>query len=800
LLVGCEATRHLKTNQLLLKDEPIFEGGKSLSAELLASAIKTHPNTKLVKPKIYLHSYNLGMSIARDSSYLKKLYLKIDPSKYYLNNFVWLLTKVIGEPPALISKKIIVADCKNIEDLYYSEGFLDCKVTAEIKPVKLSKKKRNVKFIVKEGVGYVIDSLYYITSDRNLLGVVSSEKSGSLLKMGGRLREVDLSEERVRIANLLKDRGYFRFSTGLISFEIDSTIKRNSNEVIRGVSVGVILPDSVGCYQIDSVQIAVEPSSLDFKKGNTLVTIHPQTLSLEDRKHYKLSERRLSSKLPFYFSNYPSEFKKLNLNLVSQRVFIKPGEAYNQSNIRKTVNLLQGMGVFKGVAVSYGVNDSAKLLNAKINLTMLRRYDFKIGAEGFFQEDARLQNNLLPGFGGTMRFTDRNVFGQAERLEIQGSGNISFYRADEKSDLKELFLFGAKISLTIPRFLITHTVKRDLTFFQPSTNFSLSQNQDRREEFSRSTFTGIWKYIWFNLPFSQRVRSEFSPISLTVINSDLSDGFNNTIDSLSPQIREVVRQDFTPRYSTKSSFYYSYNGNYGISRKKFSYYMKGGIEIGGNLPFLVDYLGKQNGRGDGDIKDSRIVGNFIYGQFYRFSGEGKIYKPLGKKSEWISRLNFGFGGGFNHTPIIPFENRFFGGGVNSMRGWLSNTLGPGTLKIEGSNLVTPGGEYSLEINTEIRQDIYGPLETALFFDVGNVWLSNRSAMLGLPAETRFTLKNFRMGIDVGIGFRFDFSLLLIRIDVAQQLYAPDIEDFVVKSLNNIGGKRIQYNLGIGYPF
>lgn len=143
-----------------------------------------------------------------------------------------------------------------------------------------------------------------------------------------------------------------------------------------------------------------------------------------------------------------------------------------------------------------------------------------------------------------------------------------------------------------------------------------------------------------------------------------------------------------------------------------------------------------------------------------------------------------------------------------MRGWQSNTLGPGVFSDstngEGRSgqgfLLSPGGEFVFETNLEFRADVYKWIKLAIFSDIGNVWFLPGSAVDfeggQLSKETVLQL-----GIDAGIGIRLDFDFFLFRIDFAKQVYAPDVQRFVIKSLkDNLGGNRFQLNFGIGYPF
>lgn len=158
-----------------------------------------------------------------------------------------------------------------------------------------------------------------------------------------------------------------------------------------------------------------------------------------------------------------------------------------------------------------------------------------------------------------------------------------------------------------------------------------------------------------------------------------------------------------------------------------------------------------------------------------------------------------------------------------MRGWQSNTLGPGTFPLsellddgdqDVSSLLAIGGEYLLEMNAELRFHVWSYLDMAVFTDVGNVWInpqgegSNTDPNNFNDPRAFLAGGNLYPGWDAGIGFRLDFSFLILRIDIAQQIFDPGRlgttgigTGWVIQSFpSDIGGSSSQIHVGIGYPF
>src|SRR5690606_13899628 len=97
------------------------------------------------------------------------------------------------------------------------------------------------------------------------------------------------------------------------------------------------------------------------------------------------------------------------------------------------------------------------------------------------------------------------------------------------------------------------------------------------------------------------------------------------------------------------------------------------------------------------------------------------------------------------------------------------------------------------------------LNAAVFVDAGNVWLFNEQE--GKPGGT-FN-KDFlsEIAVRAGIGLRFDFSILLLRTDLAMPLRIPYFDkadrwrfDHIDFSDKQWRKDNLMLNIAIGYPF
>lgn len=842
LLVACDATRHLQPGQVLVNGPANFKGNRGIKLEQLETAVQLKSNTSILGVKAPLHLYNLGLTIRQDSNIFMRTYRWIDKRHTLENGITKFLTESAGEPPVLLDTLILRNDVSNLESLYFSEGFFNAQVTPQIRRTALNKQKVRVTYRIRENEAYIIQNIEYKTQDEEICRLMEQSRDDSDLQPKTRIREADLSSERYRIATLMRDNGYFAFQADDVSYVLDTLANRqidetrerslfdlfssdsvvvdsqrikqvvdtlntdgkgdeeDRNKIERPIDIEVLLPDTLHQYHIGEVSFSVRRSG----QLNT-AAIQPfrsDTLSAASLDLIGISKPWADTTRPILFVAPPDVADHISFRMLGRRVRMKRGDLYSLEETRRTQEQLLSVGIFRNVVISYDVVDSANfLLRANVDAVLLRSRSILLGIEGFQSEDLQLNTNL-PGFGATLGYRSNNIFGGGENLDLTANGYFSLFRAGDESNTQAFFQYRLGLSFSIPRFWLLESKRRSLLQFRPSTSFSLNLAQERRNEFSRTSLGFNWQYTWYNLPFSNRSEMRLSPLSISFVESDIQQSF---IDSISSEaLQNFILREFQDRLVTKTAFSWRYSNFYGQRQYGTTWALVLSLQGGGNIPRLLDWAGR-NGRGDGNANDQRLNNTYNYGQFLGASVEFKLHEPLARNSALVGRVFLGVSDAVFGSRLVLFENRFFTGGINSNRGWQASTLGPGTFRLEDSqfnNLIAPGGEFALELNLEYRFPIAGTLYGALFTDVGNVWFSPDALSANSPPEPSAILapENLEVGWAAGFGIRFDAEFFIARLDLGQQIYAPDIKGFVVRELNDIGGARFQYNIGIGYPF
>jgi len=169
---------------------------------------------------------------------------------------------------------------------------------------------------------------------------------------------------------------------------------------------------------------------------------------------------------------------------------------------------------------------------------------------------------------------------------------------------------------------------------------------------------------------------------------------------------------------------------------------------------------------------------------------------------------------------VPYADRFFAGGVSSVRGYAESSLGPrlatsDSLRLANPDLILPqdparGGNYLLLTNVEWRFPLpwlsRWKLGGVLFCDGGNVWekagdIRLRSFRLRSyprsptdPAATRVWDYRF----SVGTGLRLDTPFGPFRIDVGFPLKRMQFVDEAGEPEKT--EDRVMYHFSLGYPF
>ena len=160
------------------------------------------------------------------------------------------------------------------------------------------------------------------------------------------------------------------------------------------------------------------------------------------------------------------------------------------------------------------------------------------------------------------------------------------------------------------------------------------------------------------------------------------------------------------------------------------------------------------------------------GEFLQATAEGRWFRPIPWRSVLALRVQGGVIFELGKTGGVPNVERFFAGGLNSVRGWRLNALGPKDARGEPT-----GGLSRAELSAEIRTQVFFSWGTAIFLDAGNVD----------PGIEAFDPRGLKWA--AGAGLRYLSPIGPVRLDIAYRL-----------SEDPTAGQRLQYHISLGQAF
>ncbi|GAB4409629.1 MAG: BamA/TamA family outer membrane protein [Bacteroidia bacterium] len=833
-LWACKTTRHLEPGQYLVKTDPTLRTSGDLPAATLQGAVRIEDNRRVLLPKLALYTHNWGRSLEKTFRRRKPPILPDDGQKGVGPWFYRLVKYRMGEPPVLLTPDALRLDSINLREACFANGFFSPRIEVGCDTLRTifgkDRQQVRVAYRVDEGLPFRLRHIRLVLRDTT--DAINAEalrlayfpvKKGTtqldtmpLLKTGDLYQHARFEQERVRATQALRNAAFFTFTQDLIQFRLDTALAVNASDSARRagkwMDVEIVVTRTPTRYVVDEIVINVKaPRGTD--RGGPPLVFRADRLDSLARDSLGLSHKRLASGTSLTFRVDPAVLHRVNYTFLAERIHLRERWGYFRDLDLLTQRRLLELGMFEYQLLKPEIVAPERVV-INIDLELAARYELRAGTEAFTR-DITFNGSLIPNVGANFGLRNKNFLGRSERLDLRFGGSIgwnsinlgtpNYYELGAEAGIQfHKFLFLTPFAWMLPR-----KIARDLSLFSPQTQVGASFRVENWQQVNQFSPGASLTYRWSHLPFQDKSVSRFTPLAVEYIEPNVSS--QNNFDAIVAQLPDVLQRDFSQRFSSRLQYSYTHQ-NYRQSRAFPTYWYQLSAEWGGNLPLLLDQLAVRTGN-DRMAGDNRFLDTVFYGQYVKAYAEGRLFWPTGKRTELVFRGRIGASTPYNGTPLLPKESRFFTGGVNGLRGWQSNTLGPG--RVAGASdfgvgdtllsnavrsLLAPGGAYIFEVNAEYRFDVGTYVELAVFTDAGNVWFGRASeAVLG---TTRASLRpgNLALGWDAGIGFRFDFSFLVLRADIGQQLYAPDLPGGWVLPDALGDAQRRQLNLGIGYPF
>ncbi len=834
-LFSCKPAKYLQKDEYLLQKNTLEIVNKDSKNENLGfepyeleDLIKPKANTKLLRLPVYLYLYNMTdpvkaaqkkirkdtkcngkidkklekinvnarlLQIKRDSyEKASSYYTKYDKKLKKEQNKKSLLDKgkcdwksiwqKIGEPPVIYKQFDALKSSKQIKIFLKNKGYYNSDISFDITDKKDKTHEIYINYKVNTGKPYRIKKLKYNIEDLELYKILVADTSHSLLKKGKRLDSDLLQDERARIELILRNLGYFKFSKEYITYSVDTTSGNFETDLtlnLRQISTKDNIKENHKKYVFSTVSI--------------YPNFDPKTALTEKKIYYNSFDTTyyiFNSKYRFSFLN--REKQTLKSRAMVRGIYIYTDSLFNLNDIQDSYRYLSALKIIKIANINLSessqdslsaVKDSMGRLDCVIKLSQDKRQSYTFEITG-----TNSSGNI--GAAGNVLFQHRNVFGNGEVLDLNFKLALE-HQTKITQELKRFFdskEYGVELSLKFPRMLAPVKLLDFSKRFTPKTEISLIYNRLERHDYTRKIAGISYNYYWNS---SETVKHVLMPVILDLVKLEKPDSaFLAYINDYS------LQESYENHLILGTSYSIVLNNQLAKYKRNYSY-TKIGVKTSGNLLTAINKIADSP-----EKKGNYTILDNYYSQFIKGEFDFRYYRKLGRYNDkMVLRTFAGAAYPYGNSHSIPFGEKYFSGGANSIRAWQVRTLGPGSYHTPDAINVFPNqtGDLKLEANFEYRMKLFWMIEGAFFVDAGNIWAINDS-------DTRegaiFNFANFYKDIAVGTGygFRLDFDFFIVRFDFGLRLRMPYTENgkYWIPGNRKFTNSDWAFTVGIGYPF
>jgi len=736
--------------------------------------IRIENNTENI-PKVDLENYILQPQTPKAFAFFySNLYIQKKYSKKKDNWFNRWILRVFGDEPIIWNRDKTYQSEQDIQKYLNNIGYFDAQVSSRIeeKPHKVE-----ITYKVSPGKAYRIQSLDHIIRDSSLRQI--NVNKNSLINYGDIFNTYILDDERDRIADLMRDNGYYEFNKEYVSYLVDTSFRNNKlkiSTVINAQKYSLADSSAISFKRYAIKDVYIYP---DYEKDHQL-SIPYDTLILD------LNQDKKAKAMGKYYFLYKEKLRT-NPRVIAQSVFIESDEYFSNRDLLETYKKLNRFPSYKYVDINYEKIQEKEELNTHILLHRSKQQFYSIETDG-----TNSSGDLGIRIG--LNYGNKNIFKGGELLKIRFTTALENrkYSGYEEDSFTRFLVFntleyGISLSIYSPSFIVPIRQSKFPKYFKPQTFILFGYNYQLRPSYKRHISSFVFGYEWKQ---SQNLFHRFSVLDVNLIKIYPSELFQSNLDSIdNPRYKSQYEDNFI------ASISYNLVYNTQEFRKNTSFdFFNLRLEAAGNLTYGLHNLFSQP-KTDGYYQ----IFGIRFAQYIRAETDYRHYLALPNKQGIIGRIHLGFGLPYGNSIALPFEKGFYGGGANGMRAWAYRDLGPGNY----NNAIGPNydkmGDIKIEGNIEYRFPLYKYLKGAAFIDAGNIWLLHSSETFPGGA---FKWDSFykQFALDAGIGFRFDFDFFIFRIDGAVKAQDPSKskgERFVLPKSQI---KDIYWSFGIGYPF
>jgi outer membrane protein insertion porin family len=634
---------------------------------------------------------------------------------------------------------------REAKKVYAGEGYPDAEIRYELVPD--ADGNTTVLFVIDEKAKVLVDDIHFegvsAFSQMKLRSVMSTRRKWILswFTGAGVLKDEELKTDVERLTSFYYDNGYIQvrvddidvtregddliltvrieegdqYRIGNVHFEGEVLDDQSKLAESSGLKTGEVFRPSRLRESIFSVTEAYGDLGRAFAEAIPLTDVHPETKTVDIG--FKMTAGPVVSVNRIEVRGN----SKTRDEVVRRELRQQEGEQFSGKGLRQGTSRVRRLGLFDEVKVESTKTDKPDEVDLVVNVKEGRTGTFSAGA-GFSSEDSLLAN---------ARITERNLFGRGQTATF----NVDFgaRRRNFRLAFTEPWAFDVPLMLGVDAF---------------SWSFQFS-------DFSRG---GNGMSLRASYPLWELGLREFLGASLDDIRVGIEYRIENTIiDGLSRTAPPSIWLERGTRLTSSV--------RPSLSRNTIDAPFD---PTEGSINTLsAEFAGLG---GENEFTKVDITSRWYFPIYRAESGWKLVYSTAGT-------FGYGYGNGGRSGEELPLSERYFPGGINTVRGFQNRTMGPREDfpdNLSGETLSSEiGGSSQLILNNEIIFPIIpdAGVKGVVFFDAGQAWSNGDGIDLG----------DLRLAAGVGLRWLSPFGPLRIEIGFPLNSKPQDEESLVLFS-------------------
>ncbi|MBM4296393.1 MAG: outer membrane protein assembly factor BamA, partial [Deltaproteobacteria bacterium] len=605
----------------------------------------------------------------------------------------------------ILDRSKVVEGVEKVRRLYNDQGYVNASVDHAI--TVEANNQAVITLDIVEGGRLLIKRIIFEGNkafpDGDLRGLINSKQEWifSFLTSRGVLDRDMLANDVAILSNHYNDHGYvenkvdepviLRARDGL---EVVFRISEGPQYRVGRVEIGGELIDD-GRQMLKSVKLTTGQifrgsrlredistlSDMYSNKGFAFVQVDPVTKIDPVTKNVDVA-LVITRGPPVYFNRIlVSGNSKTRDYVVRRELLAHEQELFSRNKINQSKNALQRTGYFEDVQINSKKTDHADTLDLQV--------DVKEGPTGTFQIGGGY--NSGDGFVFNANVTEKNFSGRGQGLS--GAFSIATSRQDFILSATDPYFRGTKTSVGLEAF---NTMREYTDFDERKIGFGVSSSYPLKDV--------KWPSLWRSSADSSRGSDELPVDRPPTIWDHMRGGVSyaltrDKISNISGTASQEIRNESGNSLTSAITPSLSYD-----SRDHF-------------------FAATEGTKSSLALKSAGLGGDtsFIKPEF-----STRWHYPLLKDPNWGGNYVLALGGSLGYGNNLPLFERYFIGGINSIRGFTARSIAPRApsgCDSSGKNCTDTevvGGDKSVVLNAELLFPIYDQygLRGLTFFDVG----------------------------------------------------------------------------------